>query len=211
MGVNEQKVTVLGNMTFDPAGFRSLVNRERAKRTSHPTTLLSVANLIARKNHAFLLKIFAELRKEFPDLRLVIAGEGPERQRLECMIREMGLKGIELRGHVHRDEMPALFAEADVFVHPATMDQWPQSLNEAMAAGVPVVVSPQSGVSQTLLAVGEELLMPEIDVSAFCSALLSLLQEPSKMSAMAKAAENKISALFTAALPKVNCACRTIP
>jgi len=211
MGVSNQKVTVLGNMTFDPAGFRSRVDHERAKRTSHPPTLLSVANLIERKNHIFLLRVFAELRKKFPELRLVIAGEGPERQRLEHMIREMDLMGVELRGHVHRDEMPALFAEADIFVHPASMDQWPQSLNEAMAAGVPVVVSPQSGVSQTLLAVGEELLMPKLDINAFCTALLSLLQDPSKLSEIAKAAENKIFTLFASALPMVNRACGTSP
>ncbi|MBS4067179.1 MAG: glycosyltransferase family 4 protein [Sulfurimonas sp.] len=203
MGVSNQKVTVLGNMTFDPAGFRSRVDHERAKRTSHPPTLLSVANLIERKNHIFLLRVFAELRKKFPELRLVIAGEGPERQRLEHMIREMDLKGVELRGHVHRDEMPALFAEADVFVHPATMDQWPQSLNEAMSAGVPVVVSPQSGVSQTLLISGKDLLLPQLTINSFVNSVSILLMDSEFKARIILAAKLKVADLFCISVKQI--------
>lgn len=207
MGVSEQRITVLGNMTFDPAGFRSLVDRERARKTSHPMTLLSVANLIPRKNHEFLLKVFSVLQDTFPDVRLIIAGEGVERQRLESMIRESGLKHVELRGHVSRNAIPALYAEADVFVHPASMDQWPQALNEAMAAGVPVVVSPYSGISNTLFINGKDLLMPEMNINSFHIAISSLLQDPCKSAEMAKAAEERVSALFATSLTKVNHAC----
>lgn len=200
LGVNEQKITVLGNMTFDPARFRSKVDGERATRTSHPRTLLSVANLVERKNHVFLLQVFAELRTEFPDLRLVIAGEGPERRRLESMIRDLDLKGVELRGHVHREEMPALFAEADVFVHPAAMDQWPQALNEAMAAGVPVVVSPQSGISLTLFTSGKELLIVQLDTDLYVEAIRSLLLNDIFKSSIISIAQLRVEYLFRKAL-----------
>ncbi len=209
MGVSDQKIYVLGNMTFDPVIFRSKVDTERAKTKSHAPTLLSVANLIERKNHVFLLHVFESLRDQIPGIKLVIAGEGPERQRLENMIRDLDLKGVELRGNVHRDKVPALYAEADIFVHPATMDQWPQAINEAMAAGVPVVMSPQSGVTQVFLTNDKEIIIRDLSVNSFVDAITRLLQNSIYRNNIAVAAELKMSALFDTSVKLISDVCKS--
>lgn len=207
LGIEEQKMINLGNMTFDPTKFRAIVDRKRSMGMPHAPTLLSVANLIKRKNHKFLLDVLVILRQRFPDLRLIVAGEGSERRNLEEIIQKKGLEGVQLRGNVPHDTIPALFAEADVFVHPAIMDQWPQVINEAMAAGVPVVASPQSGVSQELFVIGEELLMPELDTSLFAEAIVSLLEDTSLRARMASAAAQKVTAIYSATQQKIEHAC----
>lgn len=207
MGIDEPKISLLGNLTFDPAKFGFL--NSNPARKSHPPTLLSVGNLIKRKNHLFLLNVFSILRKKNPELCLVIAGEGPERTELEKLIEEMGLDGVQLKGHVPHDEIPALLSQADVLVHPAIMDQWPQVLNEAMAAGVPIVVSPQSGVSNKIFEVGTELLMPELDINVFAAAITTLLEDDILRSKMATAAEQKAATLYSNVQQTIDRACRT--
>ncbi|MSM40124.1 MAG: glycosyltransferase [Geobacter sp.] len=207
MGVNHKKITLLGNMTFEPAKFRALVDQERAKHISHPLTLLSIANLVERKNHSFLLIIFSELCKKFPDLRLVIAGEGPERLRLERMIRELKLAKVELRGHVNREEVPALLAEADIFMHPAIMDQWPQAINEAMAAGIPIIVSRQSGISETLFTNCENVVICELSVESFVNAATILLQVSAHRVNFSAESQAKLVELFNRSLITISNGC----
>lgn len=207
MGIDEQKISMLGNLTFDPAKFRSL--NSNSARKSHPPTLLSVGNLIKRKNHLFLLNVFSILQNKIPELRLVIAGEGPERAALEKLIEEMRLEGVQLKGHVPNNQIPVLLSQADVLVHPATMDQWPQVLNEAMAAGVPIVVSPQSGVSNYFFEVGRELLMPELNINVFATAITTLLEDDILRSKMATAAEQKAATLYSSVQQTIDRVCRT--
>lgn len=204
MGVEDEKITVLGNMTFDPVAYRALVDKARSERRLSPPTLLAVANLVKRKNYVFLLQVFAVLRERFQNLELIIAGDGPERGQLEEMIHELGLDGVKLLGHVPHDQMPHLYARADVFVHPATMDQWPQCVNEAMSAGVPVVISKYSGVTQVLLVPGKQFFMPEMSIASFVNAISTILQDEQNKSRLAETAYFEMITLYSSAIKTIN-------
>lgn len=114
--------------------------------------LLCVAKLSPREEPGDLLRAFA--RSEDPGLWLAIAGDGPARPRLEALVRERRLSRALFLGYVPYPELPALYAAADLFVHPAREERWGVSVGEALACGLPVVTSSRVGASRDLLAEG---------------------------------------------------------
>jgi glycosyltransferase involved in cell wall biosynthesis/peptidoglycan/xylan/chitin deacetylase (PgdA/CDA1 family) len=82
-----------------------------------------------------------------PDVQatLVLAGDGPARDRLERRVAEAGLTNVRFLGHVERSSLPAIYRAADVFVFPTLMDCWALAVNEALAAGLPVINSKYTG------------------------------------------------------------------
>jgi glycosyltransferase involved in cell wall biosynthesis len=116
--------------------------RRVARGTRRTFTLLSVGRLHAVKDHAFLVRACARLRDGGFDFECVIAGEGPERQRLEVLIRKSRLQDqITLLGHVARAQMDALYGRADVVVLTSRSEGIPLVLMEAMMRGR-IVLSP---------------------------------------------------------------------
>jgi glycosyltransferase involved in cell wall biosynthesis len=87
------------------------------------------------------------LRSALPQVRMTVAGSGPERQRLERLASESGVAdAIEFCGRVERDVMASLYRDADVVVNPSLVDNMPNSVLEALASGVPVVSTNVGGV-----------------------------------------------------------------
>jgi glycosyltransferase involved in cell wall biosynthesis len=111
--------------------------------------IVSVGALDPVKNHSLLIDAFHELVRSRPGLRLLIAGDGPERDRLERLAAQG--PGVELAGPLSRQEVCQLLRRAEVFVIasrqlPGKGEGVPTAALEALALGTPVVVS-----SDTLL------------------------------------------------------------
>ncbi len=107
---------------------------------SRGLTVVTVGRLIAIKDQATLVRAFA--RAGHRDDRLVIVGQGPLREELQGLARDLGLGDqVELRGLMPREEVYRLLAAADLFVSPSRGEGLPLSVLEAMAAGLPVVLS----------------------------------------------------------------------
>jgi glycosyltransferase involved in cell wall biosynthesis len=119
---------------------------------------LASSRFIKRKNMAGLLKAFAYYRcQTTPDQgwRLVILGDGIERASLESLIISENIPDVSLAGFRQIEELPAYYGLASVFIHPAYQDQWGLVVNEAMAAGLPVLVSNTCGCAADLVKYGE--------------------------------------------------------
>jgi glycosyltransferase EpsD len=99
--------------------------------------LLSVGELISRKNHVLVLEALAELRDL--NIQYVICGTGPSEEMLKQKIKQLGLDNVILAGH--RDDIPEICHAADIFVFPSLQEGLPVALMEAMAAGLPVAAS----------------------------------------------------------------------
>ncbi|MEI6323512.1 MAG: glycosyltransferase family 4 protein [bacterium] len=90
------------------------------------------------------------------DFDLVIAGEGEQRTEIERVISECGVKDhVQLVGAKGYQELPAYYAGAAVFIHASTTEQWGLVVNEAMASGLPVLVSNRCGCAGDLVREGE--------------------------------------------------------
>ena len=104
---------------------------------------------IAKKNLPLMLRAYAAYRKAAKDapLRdLVLLGDGPLRAEVEAVVDQLGLRAcVHLPGFRQYADLPGYYALADAFIHASTAEQWGLVVNEAMAAGLPVVVSNRCG------------------------------------------------------------------
>jgi colanic acid/amylovoran biosynthesis glycosyltransferase len=126
--------------------------RRVARGTRRTFTLLAVGRLHAVKDHAFLVRACARLRDGGLDFKCVIAGEGPERQRLEFLIRKYRLQDqITLPGHVARPQMDALYGRADGVVLTSRSEGIPLVLMEAMTRGRIVLAPAITGIPEIVI------------------------------------------------------------
>jgi len=148
--VDAEKVVVvrLGVDVFERAELP--VRRVKA---GEPFVMLAVGRLHAVKDHAFLVRACAQLHHHGVDFECSIAGDGPERRRLESLIRKHGLEGrVRLLGHVAREQMDALYDRADVVVLTSRSEGIPLVLMEAMACGQIVLAPAITGIPELVSA-----------------------------------------------------------
>ena len=117
---------------------------------------LASARFVPRKNLSVLLDAYARYARSVSEpWRLVLLGDGLGRPALEAQIQMENARGrtldVTLPGFRQIDELPAYYGLASAFVHVSLVEQWGLVVNEAMAAGLPVVVSRQTGCSQDLV------------------------------------------------------------
>jgi glycosyltransferase involved in cell wall biosynthesis len=89
------------------------------------------------------------------DVRLLLAGDGPARPEVERLAAELGPDRVRFLGYVPYGELPALYAAADLFVHPAREERWGVSVEEALACGLAVVTSSRVGAARDLVIAGK--------------------------------------------------------
>jgi glycosyltransferase involved in cell wall biosynthesis len=178
LGWPRERVYCIYNPTYD----ESIL--ERAKEpVEHPwfqsgesPVVLSVGRLTYQKDYGTLLRAFAQVRKEL-FCRLVILGEGDERQRLEMLAEQLGVKeDVTFLGFV---ENPYKYmARASVFALSSRYEGLPNVLIEALACGVPVVSTDcLSGPREILLDGQAGLLVPVGDDKTMAQGILSLLRD----------------------------------
>ena len=103
-------------------------------------TLVTVGNLVARKRHQDVITALALLRERQPELRYVIVGDGPERERLRALAAHHRLQDrVQLRGSVDHELALLAASEASLFVLPSVDEAFGVAYVEAMAHGVPAV------------------------------------------------------------------------
>jgi glycosyltransferase involved in cell wall biosynthesis len=138
----------------------------------------------------------ARLRPRYPDVRFVIVGGGPRRTELEALVRERGLE-TSVRFEGHREDVPALLRQADVFVLPSRSEAFPNGAMEAMAAGLPVVASAVGGLLDLVAHERTGLRLPPGDPEALAEALESLLRAPSRVDVMGTAARREVAERYS--------------
>jgi glycosyltransferase involved in cell wall biosynthesis len=113
--------------------------------------ILTVGRLLALKGHALLLQAVAGVRAAGAEVELTIVGDGPERERLEVLTRELAIEGhVRFAGAVGRDRVASHYAAADIFCLASFAEGVPVVLMEAMAAGLPVVATRVAGIPELI-------------------------------------------------------------
>jgi colanic acid/amylovoran biosynthesis glycosyltransferase len=127
-------------------------SRRVARGTRRTLALVAVGRLHAVKDHAFLVRACARLRDSGLGFECLIAGEGPERRRLEMLIREHRLQDqVALLGHVARAQMDELYGRADVAVLTSRSEGIPLVLMEAMVRGRIALAPAITGVPEIVI------------------------------------------------------------
>jgi len=118
-----------------------------------PFRILAIGRLHAVKDHAFLVRACSHLQAQRLDFHCEIAGEGPERRRLESLIRELKLeRRVTLLGHIPPEQTDSLYRRADLLVLTSRSEGIPLVLMEAMARGKLVVAPAITGIPELVIA-----------------------------------------------------------
>ncbi len=152
-----------------PLGVAAVTHERRADSTDADVELLFLSRLHPKKNIPLLLDALRRVRSEGGQLKLTIAGSGTDAYRAELERQVLGLgleKVVRFTGHVDGDAKDALFANADVFVLLSNQENFGIAVAEALAAGLPVVVSDQVAIAPDVLAAGAGLVVPVEAVAA---------------------------------------------
>ena len=145
-------------------------------RSARPGRVLTVARLVRGKGLDVLLDALHLLERRDIDAELIIAGEGPDRARLEQRVGELALEDrVQLTGAVGQDRIRELYAEAQVFCLPSFSEGVPVVLMEAMAMGVPVVATRITGVPELVDEGRSGLLVPPGRPDALADSLARVL------------------------------------
>jgi phosphatidylinositol alpha-mannosyltransferase len=143
-----------------------------------PNTILYIGRLEKRKGVKFLIKAFRELQASKPDVCLKIVGDGPEREKLEELSREWGLRNVTFLGFVSEDQKQELLSTASVFCSPARYgESFGIVLLEAMASGTPIVAGDNPGYEAVLQGQGRLSVVNPKDQRDFARRLALFLEE----------------------------------
>jgi phosphatidylinositol alpha-mannosyltransferase len=141
-----------------------------------PKAVLYVGRLEHRKGVKYLIRAFAELQSRQPSVRLLIAGDGPDRERLEMEVTELGLKHVEFLGFITEERKRRLLQESDLFCSPAIFgESFGIVLLEAMASNLVVVAGDNPGYESVMQGLGKLSIIDPKDVSAFAHRLQLML------------------------------------
>jgi glycosyltransferase involved in cell wall biosynthesis len=167
--------------------------------TTTPPTLASVYNLEPRKNLSAFLKAVALLRPAFPDLRVILFGQGavtPARERsFRALVDELGLAPVIVQCGVLDDAALArLYATATVFVYPSLWEGFGLPVLEAMACGACVLTGRAGSVTEVLGDAG--VAVDTEDVDSFARSLGELLRDPTRQAILRRAAKMR-ARIFT--------------
>ena len=103
--------------------------------------ILYLGLFIKRKNPAFLIKVFARLKKLHPNIKLIMIGKGPEENNLKILARRLKVsQGVIFPGPQYGKDKLKYYQTADIFAFPSHNEGFVLSILEAMAAGLPLVV-----------------------------------------------------------------------
>lgn len=154
LGIPENRIflgyNVVGNEVFHPDRLRSLPNPVKAP------FFLSINRFIEKKNIPNLITAYAAyVEKTSEPWDLVLCGDGELRPQIEAQIQAEGLSDrVHLPGFLQQAELMPYFAHANCFIHASYQEQWGLVVNEAMAAGLPVLVSNRCGCFEDLVIEG---------------------------------------------------------
>src|SRR6267378_2800934 len=146
---------------------KATADREVRQKYALPENyFLASARFVEKKNLAMLIQAYAEYRRSSAFAKatadkeiaanvpwdLVVLGDGPLRESLNSQLSTLNLnEHVHLPGFKPYDELPVYYALANAFVHASTTEQWGLVVNEAIASGLPVIVSERCGCAPELV------------------------------------------------------------
>lgn len=165
---------------------------------NHPDaspTIVTVGRLVPIKNHETILRAFRLVQERIPDSELVLVGDGEQRDQLEALAETLGIvDSVRFTGNISRDHVYELLAEADLFALASESEGFCVAAIEAMAHGVPVVVSDIPTLNEV---VGEAGVFADPnDPSHFATTMKILLSDPDEWTRLSHLGSDRVRKRF---------------
>jgi glycosyltransferase involved in cell wall biosynthesis len=150
--------------------------------------VLFASKLSLRKRAADLLRAVALVEARGKRATVLLVGSGELKSESESLARELNLSRAIFAGFVNQASLPAILRSVDAFVLPSESEPWGLIVNEAMCAGLPVVVTDQVGAASDLVKPGENgFVVPAGDVGALARAIETLAGDAAARRTMGQA------------------------
>jgi len=177
-GVPSEKITVIYSALF-PIEVPSTKDELRAQFQFTGPTLISAGRLVPWKGFSALLRVVAELKTIYPDISLVIAGDGPLEGMLKAEAAKLGLQStVRFVGRISKEALGASVKAADVFVLNTAYEGLSHQLIEVMDLGTPIVTTPAGGNKELITDTVNGFLVPFDDEEAIQDGIRRLLDYP---------------------------------
>ena len=146
------------------------------RKNAHEVLIGAVGALRTEKNTGRLLRLFAQMKSDQP-LRLIIAGDGPEREALEALAESLGIaETTDFLGEITDPER--ILTQLDIFALTSDTEQMPYCVIEAMAAGLPVVAADVGDVAAMLPPANQPFIAPPTAETLLAAQLQRLIERP---------------------------------
>lgn len=195
------KVSVIYN-SVDVRRYQHQVDKaQKLRELGLPTdavVMAVVATFKLQKGHRYLIEALPNVIAQFPDLNILLIGDGEQRDVLAGQVANAGLEeNVHFVGF--RQDIPELLAASNYFVLPSLWEGLPMALIEAMATGLPVIATAVSGSKQVVIDGESGLLVNPGDSAALEAAMMRLLSDPELAATLGKSARARVDARFGAA------------
>lgn len=146
---------------------------------------VSVGLLIGRKRFDRLLEIFALVAKAVPNVRLLVAGDGPEKRALKALAENLKVTSkTEFLGFVKHNDMPQIYSQGHIFLSLSNSEQLGQMYLEAMACGLPIVATKNIGSIECVTEGTTGYLFDENEKAAMVSAIVKMVSDEEALDRM---------------------------
>ena len=197
--IDDERIVVIRS-AVDTDRFAAVVDRQAFQKefaVSHDAIVIAAAGqLIPRKGHRYLLQAVAGLRQSYPQIRLIIFGEGYLNNQLRAQAASLGLGDIvQFAGF--RDDLDDYMSCFDIFVHPALAEGLGVATLKAAAAGVPVVGFDAGGLPEAVIDGETGILVQPENVAALGDAIAALIDEDGLRQGMGSAGRERMQKEFS--------------
>jgi phosphatidylinositol alpha-1,6-mannosyltransferase len=166
--------------------------------------LLTVSRVDERKGHIDVLNALPEVIKQFPDLKYLIVGNGPEKDNIISRIKELGINdSVELAGFVSDEDLPHYYSACDIFIMLNKMtsiedfEGFGFVFAEAAAYGKPQIGGDSGGPKEVIVENETGYLVDPTDSALVANRIISLLSDKEKIFRMGQNAANRTKNYFT--------------
>jgi glycogen(starch) synthase len=160
--------------------------------------LLCLGRLNIQKGFDLAVRALRVVINRFPNVRLTIAGDGPERHNLEQLVIELGLEQVvDFIGWVAPEQVPALMNTATIVIMPSRWEGLPLVALEAALMARPLVVTPVEGLPEVVIHQQTGLLVEKENSEALAEAIGFLLNRPEVAATLGQAARRHVQEIFS--------------
>jgi len=195
-GVRAEKIRMVRN-GIDLRPFDRALQAHRDHAVESAPVVGLVGRLAWEKGIDVFLRAAAKVLAEVPGARFLVAGEGPDREKLERLIDEVKIsRSVELLGR--RDDMASLYASLDVMVSSSRQEGLPIAILEGMASGLPLVATAVGEVPSVVVDERTGVLVTAEDVERLTAVIVELLHDPDRRRRLGTAARRLIEEEYSA-------------